>query len=278
MRRILFFISIYGLTFNFCCHDNSDKNSDIDSSLIELNNSPIALNIKYDSLRKYSYFVFAPINDSNWHQGSGFFIRQNNKLYFISALHVFSGRQSESEIIPNYPDTLYVRLITNKRAIYYLKLDISFIKKKKNVPHYLEADAYAYLIDQDTIPKNVTVYSIDHFIEKNIACNEPKETIICGYPNLHINDAFAVLKGLPQVSKNIIVQSYCDRLYYSNTNSYDSIEYSVWTDRDMGGYSGSPVYLLYRNKIIFGGLLSSGTISEKHCEIVRPQYVLDKIH
>jgi hypothetical protein len=276
-KLILVFLALSILS----CNSNSNVNNDIDSSLmkdkVSISNEQLPNSL--DSLKKYSYFFYGKVTENLWEQGSGFFIRVNKKLYFTSALHSFTGMTIDHKKIPNYPDTLRIRINSpeNKRVLY--KIGISSIKKNtKDIPFYLRADAYAYSVNIADIPKNVTIYSIENFINPFINCNEVKQAIICGYPNLHTNDTNITMTAFPVLSRETIFGNYCQKMYYSSFNSYDTINYSISAHVETDGYSGSPVFVIYRNKIFFGGLLSSGNAIEKMAVIVRPEYVLDKLH
>jgi len=259
------------------CNGSTSTNNDIDSSLLKYTKIENIAE-KLDSLKKYSYFFYAKISPSHWEQGSGFFIRKNNKLYFISDLHSFTGQTIDLKKIPNYPDTLGIRLNDPEKKCEVYKIPIAEIKRNtKDIPFYLRADAWAYPIDTATIPKDVTIYSVENLIDTNFNYHEVHEAITCGYPNLHSSDTLVAMKAHPVLTKQTIYGDYCKKMYFSNYKSYDTIDYSVTAYTDYGGYSGSPVYLLYKNKIIFGGLLSSGSLPQKAAMVVRPQYVLDKI-
>ena len=148
------------------------------------------------------------------------------------------------------------------------------------MPFYLRADAYAYPIK---LPKNMQVYSIEKFINTEINCSEVKEFITCGFPKLASRDKKANLTASPVISKQSIVGGdYCQRLIYEEYDAYDTINYAITMTRETVGYSGSPVYIIYRNKIFFGGLFSLGVPNDapigNTALIVRPEYVLDKLH
>src|SRR6267378_187749 len=65
-----------------------------------------------DSLKKYSYFLFGLKKNSNSAvQGTAFFIRQNGKLYLLTASHLLEGFSSLGNTKDiNYPDTIFVRV------------------------------------------------------------------------------------------------------------------------------------------------------------------------
>jgi hypothetical protein len=54
----------------------------------------------------------------------------------------------------------------------------------------------------------------------------------------------------------------------------DTINYNIKKTIETEGYSGSPVYLLYESKIIFGGLLAACNNRDKWIMVLRPENVL----
>jgi hypothetical protein len=124
MNRIICLIYIFSF---FSCNTNSNVRFDTDSSLINPKDVRSARFINYniDSLKKYSYFILAgDPRDNYWDQATGFFIRKNNKLFFVSALHVFAGMTGQAIYYKkdiNFPDTLRSENIGQRQQVWILQ-------------------------------------------------------------------------------------------------------------------------------------------------------------
>src|ERR1700712_2868885 len=82
-----------------------------------------------DSLSKYSYLVQTNENGLK-SQATGFFVRHQRRLFFITAAHCLTGWDPfRFKQIENFPDTVFIRLSNDTSNLKYLPLPISGIKK-----------------------------------------------------------------------------------------------------------------------------------------------------
>jgi len=271
MRFLLFYISFYLL---ISCHSKS-SNTDIDSSLVT---TPPKQSLNLDTLKRYTYLVLGSQTNNGRLQGCGFFIRKNKKLYFVSALHVFLGIQGkvgtpEKDLYNE--DSLAVIIAQHQSTFDTLKIPTKKIKETvQQKLFYQEADAFAYPINLNQIPKNDTIFSIENFVELNYNCSEITEAITLGFSKTESNGTTLLA---PALSFENILFHLCKNVFYKGENITDSINYVINMQYEGEGFSGSPVFMMYRNKPIFGGLMSTGDPVDKWVIIVRPQYVLNKV-
>src|SRR5260221_7511580 len=69
-----------------------------------------------DTVMKYSYAVSGTYTDPRnpmtvtHYTGSGFFVRANEKIFFVTARHVISGCREKAGATKNFPDTMNIFL------------------------------------------------------------------------------------------------------------------------------------------------------------------------
>ena len=230
---------------------------------------------KYDSLKKYSYFIYGIVNDNRWSEATGFFIKKKNKLFLISALHVFSGRNIDHTMEMGYPNILYLRIKNHSVTPTYFPINISKIKDTvRDADFYINPDVFVYEIK---LLKAIKIYSIEKFI-KPVPCDKAVNVITCGYPIDQKASKKETLVASPVLIHERVIGNYCKPIYWTDHKVNDNINYLISANNGIrDGSSGSPVYFIIQDKIYFAGLISVGT-NENAASVVRPQNVLSKIH
>ena len=119
-----------------------------------------------NDLQQRSYFLVllkdSSYGDKDLHvvsYGTGFFVKKNNKLYLVSANHVFTGTKNDS-------------IVPNKMAVFEMKSGGSSLTKPIRLDSIQKAhpfrapnkfpDALAYKYQ---VPKNKEIYSIESLMK-----------------------------------------------------------------------------------------------------------------
>ncbi|MDQ6609030.1 MAG: hypothetical protein M3Y85_04335 [Bacteroidota bacterium] len=233
----------------------------------------------HDSLSKYSYLV--QTNEKGLKsQATGFFVRHQNRLFFITAAHCLTGWDPfRFKQIENFPDTVFIRLSNDTSHLKYLPLPISGIKKTaKRFREYESPDVYVVEIKE---AKKYRVFSVEQFFDAKLQCDLARTVFVSGYPNADgYNDYFRD-RQQPFTLADTLGEAYCIYAFRPEVKLYDAVNYFThFKDGTTGpGLSGAPAYLLTEDKtIVFGGIYIGGDASAiRTGMIVRPEYVLSKI-
>lgn len=221
----------------------------------------------HDSLMKYSYLVYNPVGKQGYYGGTGFFIKNNKNLFFVTAQHVLDGYDMNDQKLPNFPDTAYI-VIHTKTAIYFHTILLAdIIKKHVNSKAYEHADVYVLPV---RIPDTVMVNSIEKFMVPILDCHTVSQTIVFGYPVL--NSQPYIILNAPPKEKYSPILNYCYDIEYQEINKIDSFNYPISIKGDGFGFSGAPIFFEIKNKPVFGGIVSSGT-PDTIMMGLRPKYI-----
>lgn len=244
-------------------------------------------NNKEDALKKYSYYIgfeivkfysggSATVTTGN---GTGFFIRDKEELYLVTARH---------NVVPceNY-EKLFLKNIfvwlqdksgspTERILIEPMQFfDLQCIQQKN--------DTDAIVIK---VSKSLTVYSIESFISK--IPTEYEEVKIWGYPE-NKNDTsnrpdYTLISNTYLPPNRYSFEIICD----TTTNKIDSVNFflvskTATIDNSRHGYSGSPVFIKNKKtkKWVFIGLnWGHGDFGggDKYLALVRSSLILSKIN
>lgn len=182
--------------------------------------------------------------------GTGYFIRKDSKLFFITAKHVFIGCDSKDTCQRQikrtaFPDAMDIKLTTNGIINgNVIPISIKRYRDTANCP-WMEADIVAYQVMNTPTD---TVYSLENLISSN-AEFEKGSLSIYGYP------ASETQIGSMYIEKNSS-HLFTDKYHFYENYKYkacggnyviDKVDYIVKTEgvktTDLGGYSGSPVFI-----------------------------------
>lgn len=239
-----------------------------------------------DSLKKYSYYIgfevvkfhsggMATISVGN---GTGFFIRQKDGLYLITAKHnVVPCENGEKLFLKNLFVWLQDRhgVPTEKVSIDPIQFLNLQCREQKN-----DTDAIAI-----KVIKPISVYSIESFLS-NIP-TELNEVEMWGYPENKKDTSnrldYELISNtlLPSGSYSFETKQDSATKEIDWTNSYLVSRTSI-NNNSRSGYSGSPTFMKDKKtgKFVFIGLNwghGDFGIGEKYLELVRPNIVLSQI-
>src|SRR6266498_491995 len=110
-------------------------------------------NSKLDSLQKYSYLLVQiqnPLNANRYFSNNksigiatGFFIRTNARLFFITNYHVMTGVDVYNKAwYREQFDTIKIKYFDNKNNVQYYSIDLNPIKRNCSVISFLEYPDY----------------------------------------------------------------------------------------------------------------------------------------
>ncbi|PWT96806.1 MAG: hypothetical protein C5B52_14875 [Bacteroidetes bacterium] len=241
-----------------------------------------------DSLSDYSYFLFGVKGgyfnkksgtEAEFYFGTGFFVKQDQKVFLVSAKHVLTPCNIvDSSRDDDFPDSLYVRIKSRKTKrymLYPIRIKMDSVQCR---PYYQEADAYAYEIKN---PSKYFINSVEKFVVDDVADSSiESEAYTCGYPNVVSLNFEELMKNKPKISK-IKLASKLNMVLVLGDGIYDTINYFANLDSGVlrSGNSGSPVFFQDKKdgKFIFGGLLSRGSTHTHETYFVKPKEVIEKI-
>jgi hypothetical protein len=218
-----------------------------------------------DTLSKYSYQIVG-VHDSNnalvyYPLGTGFFLRTSVGIYFVTAKHALTQKNTFNPKMPLPQfDTIAIWINRETRDTSGFRyLTISEIKKAlPDELFYNIPDMYSFKL-WDTEPPNYQFNSLERIIRDTpYNCGIPSEIIVDGYGSnnpdtLKVNEALGM-----NYYRGTYVQ-FTGRLRpYPNFDAYSYASYPEF----VGGLSGSPVFFKYsenkngvnREWIKFGGI------------------------
>jgi hypothetical protein len=160
----------------------------------EITASGIDSNSKLDSLQKYSYLLVQTQNSHNAIGyfsnnrsvgiATGFFIRTNARLFFITNYHVMTGVDVYNKALYQQQfDTIKIRYFDNENNVQYYSIDLNPIKRNCAVVSLLEyPDLYIYEIKD--FPTDAKIFSIEKFLYHNEKTS-PERRIAFSYQFSH---------------------------------------------------------------------------------------------
>ncbi len=219
--------------------------------------------------------------------GSGYFVRDRNKLFFITAHHVLAGCRSSRDTckLPVkasiYPDTMNIYLnFQGNMNFRYIRIDVKHIKMEKCLSPPMEADIVACEVINTN---NDTIYSVENFLATTLP--KKKGVIsIYGFPDY----ANRIAGGFQQVNAtHFVVDSFLLYNYYSFKGCdgmmwVDSVDYVLKTYKkrtdNLGGFSGSPVFIedKKKKKWVFMGTATM-VIDDQKLVFTKPEHTLRAI-
>jgi len=246
----------------------------------------------YDTLRKYSYFIigFKNVGDDKLAPGSGtgYFLRKENDLFFITAKHVICPCDYKDTCKPSikreqYPDLMEIYL-SQKNGMFNYKSIPLYIKPYRDTCKCIWPPIHPDLISYKVSSSFTdTVYTLDKFL--NMPLPDKKGSIsIHGYP---ANEYTVQGSFREQNSSHLFIDNYkfFDNYKYKNCEgsySIDKQDYIVSTndieiDKTFG-YSGSPVFIFDRKirQWVFIGTFTA-TVEDGKMQIIKPDFSIAAI-
>ncbi len=212
------------------------------------------------SLRKYSYLIAGNATDSNGHRviadGTGFFIRVDSALLFITAAHVINGCYSYSDTSMLYPENMHIFIHDlNGKTLQKLSIDIKSLRSPQPCLPLKKNPDIAIISIEDSL-LNFPVYIVTDFIAK-VKVNS--DAMIYGYAGKRFMTE-SLNNALP---KAIVINGYESSIFF-NYRPGDKIHYDIQTPNlAEPGYSGSPVFVYHEKKWKLAGVTVAVTEKEK---------------
>jgi len=248
---------------------------------------PFFISAQYDQggLSMCSYLVFTmDAHSNNLNNGTGFFIRKENRLFFITAKHVITRHEGEEVVLPKFSDSLSIvvdRSNLNRFKFWYI--DIKQAKATKWIPFIQDDDVFVYEFKKP-YPTKDTIYSIESFIDSPAIkekINPGLRILVYGFRFYDLTEYKIGLSSPPSLS--YFLGTYSDSsLYFKDYDLFDKYIYKTFVIKgDIGpGYSGAPVFLKTssgtKGKFIFYGMhIGTDTLS-RSALIVKPSVVFQE--
>jgi hypothetical protein len=236
----------------------------------------------YDTLAKYSYVLLGLMQGNNLGHfpivgnATGFFVRTSNKLYLISAYHVFTSCEVYQgifeDIRSDYLLVQYHDTLGNK------KTQMLPLKDYKNMPCIFFLDHP----DIDTMDvtnyfKDGVIYSVEKFFpqksKKKKAQVDENKFICYGFPGKEYFESIFKTMNIDHDAFSYFGTVADSNQYepYYKIHNIDSM-YITIQPALFGGTSGSPIFKVQTNKkkeqkVVFAGI-QSGTNAQLNCSYI----------
>ena len=243
---------------------------------------------KVDSLLKYCYQVEGYNRDKNnipfYAQGSGFFIRHNSHLFFVTAKHVLAGYDNSYRKVPGAPYLMNIILHDASGKLINATVDINV----KNFQDSVKASNFRGDPDlaffEITNERNKPIYSIESLLPGHVPDKFDSLKII-GFPTVVQKDSITGKHILKSASTFRVTNYsvYRDSKYLeSGIIKTDNINYviqanDISVNHNLKGYSGSPVFIKDGNlkRYVFSGLLIAADEEHHYMFILTPKTIKD---
>ncbi len=241
-----------------------------------------------DTLAKYSYFINGFKKSEILHpvSGTGFFVRDKNKLLFVTANHVISGWNSNGTKDVNFPDEMTIWLNKEDGTIDYSKQIAINIKNVKATAPYPKSpivpDVLAYEVN---LPPEYQIYSIEKFFPASYP-KDPEAIVIFGYPGTahFVDGAYIISNSRYMVFTECPI--YVDYPYLDDNSIHrkDSIDYVLEPHENsmkvdtLKGYSGSIVFISDK-KTKKWSVMGQFTqhLNDKFLLFIKPEFIMEAI-
>jgi hypothetical protein len=246
-------------------------------------------NYDVNELKQYSYLVLGlnNVRDSSGfmrfddYPATCFFVRQNGKLFIVSAKHVFTSWDYDSNKRRIYPDTLSVRLY-NPEGIVFQFIKFSIKQFNDSITGQANNDPDVFPIEfNDT--GFFQINSIEKFI-KPIQKNLIDSIYTFGYPaNISLHGGENLKKFMNQsasLTYGVLSQDFDLPLTFNRAIEYTQYGFGRNNSDTKKGCSGSPVFIKLKgtNEFIFGGIFSRASNTPPLGFAVKPEYLAQKIN
>jgi len=191
-----------------------------------------------DSLQKYSYQLLGfSINNKTITPvgGSGFFIRNNDRLFFLTANHVISGCRN----IPNFPGEMKIVIKDIERDNYTLQ-PIAIKNALKSIPCDSINNIPDYNLFEIDDYNNNNILSIEKFLLPPF--KEVSQVQFHGFPSVATNPG-SVFIPVSSLYYNISVGQITTPIYYDIVQDFNYLISVENLADSIDGFSGSPVFL-----------------------------------
>jgi hypothetical protein len=251
-----------------CNSNDSDSNQSNTENIISLPD---------DSFSDLSYPLGIFSNGHIASVGTGFFIRENNRLFLISCYHVFTNQNTmnKEKDFPEF-DSMSIMYPTVSGDIKPLTIYIKDICHSSKSHYFYEyPDIYVYEMT-GKFPEDALIYSVEKYIYQSFKGNKPADIFVNGYVrNSEGVESSILINLLPDGS------SY-DKVSINYLGENITIKNSYFLNNQIQpGISGSPVFYKYNSKngdsIVFAGVASSQFAKFNKTLVVKPEEVVSFI-
>lgn len=239
-------------------------------------------------LSKYSYFVHS-IRNSKWVGfGTGFFVRSEEKLFFITNYHVYSGIDPITNI-GNPNDKISIRF-SNDSMVGNVVVDVKRnIQYETDIKSIRMADLIALPAEiiVDKVPKEIEIFEVSKFLDLNTPCEG--DTVFCsGFPaekvkyDKQFNEFVPVLETINGKFDEMKQHEYAmmDKKDYIASDQLFLVMwlryyYNIKGFNIRGGFSGSPMFSVSKtngkDNICLLGVIRAGV--QGITQIIRPSEI-----
>lgn len=231
-----------------------------------------------DSLSKYSYLVQTKVGCKT--QATGFFVRYQHRLFFVTAAHCITGWDPfRFQKIEDFPDTVFIRTSNDTGKLHYLALPVAGIKQ--TTQPFREYEKPDVCVVEVRNPSAYPVYSVEKYFGEQVPCETAKTIYFYGYPKSDSSTEYLIDRQQPAGCTGPLGDAYCLYPFRPEAKRPDELNYFTELETAINGpgLSGAPAYLLTESKhIVFGGVfIGGGDKALRTGMVVRPEYVIDKI-
>ena len=223
-----------------------------------------------DSLKKYSYYI-SGYNGESLIKGTGFFVRANDKLFFITSKYLISPYDTLCNPLqsPNYW-TIFIPDTPGKGKFKSMKIDL---QKTQNAITCPFAPDIVSIKMKDSIADKVN--SIDLRTSPLSKSQTEDSVVVYGYPDFYKGNTrtyllkpAAYIVGVCQISSDVSNNVNC-RFISENIDMNDSLK----------GYSGAPVFGKSSDtgKWQFIGCWLTASQHNKSMTLIKPTTIYRKI-
>jgi hypothetical protein len=239
-------------------------------------------NLDINSLEKYSYLIIHILNKNIIGNSTGFFVRQNNKLFLVTTYHTFTCFDTFSkECYKEEWDSIAIKLYTADNKVVFHPINIEPMKRTRQNEFFIDnPDIYIYEITP--IPEDTQINSIENLTTLYSKANgEPQATIFYGYFKENkdtINpNTYSSTRQIGKMKFSTITNLGIEEVNRIDTN--------IWAITPMAhhGESGAPVFFQY-NKVntldtlvTFGGMIFGIDQVKKFTYILKPEIIINRI-
>ncbi len=196
--------------------------------------------------------------------GTCFFIRQQDRLFFVTAKHVLAGCRDDNSKNPNFPDTMHVILHSGSNLN---TGNIGFTSKEITDTidcNKITASPDIIVLEFEDQVKDV--YSVDSFL--STPSNNAITFVLFGFPGTEM------YKGSPHFAAASKIYGEQSRNWQlTNDGVVDTVNYYLFanTSDNLDGFSGSPVFIRERktDKWQLVGILVASTASKEPKQVLK---------
>jgi hypothetical protein len=214
-----------------------------------------------------------------------FFLRQNDRLFLVTAKHVLSGCIDTTKN-KNVPSILYISVLDSSNGEKLIKIDVSIIKDTAScLPLWEDADIICVEMTGQSKLDLISVNSCEGL--KSEKLYNPSHLTFYGFPGrVTVRENNTII--YPGVSKfdlpidTNIATTTINKFFIDSINYWVNLN-KVYEERYFAGYSGSPVFIKNRKSgkwNLIGVLVSDASPQvRKHqsIQICKIKYALAQI-